>query len=260
MNQRIQPLAGTALWRRITDRLDDAIETRALKPGDALPSEHQLMSEYGVSRNTVRRALGRLRELGKIEIAHGKGAFVRGEPLQHTITVRTRFASNIADEGLDFHVRFLANKRIRANAGLAKVLDLKTGAPLIYLKAVTSVEGIPVSYGRILHPAERFPDIGEKRRNNPDLAAVYREYGVDDFIRRVTWISARTPSEDEAQLLAQDALDPVMISSKIDVDENGRPVEFNETVWSARRVELCLPVSEHARADDRSLRSIVLPD
>ncbi|POF28313.1 phosphonate metabolism transcriptional regulator PhnF [Roseibium marinum] len=260
MTQKLQPITGMALWRHITDKLGDAIDRNELRPGDALPSEHDLMSEYGVSRNTVRRALGRLRELGKIEVSQGKGAFVRSEPLQHTITVRTRFADNLAVEGLDFDVQILSQRKIKANESLAQALDLKTGDPVIYLKALTSVENTPVSYGKIFHPADRFPNIAKARANNSNLAEVYEGFGVKDFIRRVTWISARNPTEEEAQLLRQDAIDPVLLSRKIDVDTEGVPVEFNETVWSARRAQLCLPVSEFARAEDENIRSHVLPD
>lgn len=88
----------------------------------------------------------------------------------------------------------------------------------------------------------------------------YPTVGVDDFVRRVTWVSARTPTEEEAQLLRQDSIDPVMISRKIDVDNDGLPVEFNETVWSARRAQLCLPVSKFARAEDGDIHSFSLPD
>lgn len=260
MNQKIQPIAGTALWRHITDKLDKAIDAKILKPGDPLPSEHELMSEYGVSRNTVRRALGRLRELGKIEMSQGKGTFVRREPLLYTITLRTRFASDITDDGFNLDVQFVAHREMKADPGLAQALQLDVGAPITYLKAVTSVDGVPVSYGRIFHPAQRFPGIGIKRKENPDIAAVYREYGIQDFVRRITWINAKTPSEDEAQILAQDTLDPVMVSRKIDDDENGKPIEFNETVWSARRIQFTMPADANSHPDDAILRSITLPD
>lgn len=52
------------------------IETGRIKPGDRLPTEHELASEYGVSRNVVREAIARLRWDGLVDARHGVGAFV----------------------------------------------------------------------------------------------------------------------------------------------------------------------------------------
>ena len=42
-----------------------------------MPSEADLMAQYGVSRNTVRRACRVLGDAGLVEVRHGAGAFVR---------------------------------------------------------------------------------------------------------------------------------------------------------------------------------------
>ena len=49
-------------------------------PGAALPSESQLCAEFKVSRPTVLKALGILKQDGWIESQQGKGSFVRGRP------------------------------------------------------------------------------------------------------------------------------------------------------------------------------------
>ncbi|MFF0243401.1 GntR family transcriptional regulator [Streptosporangium sandarakinum] len=49
-------------------------------PGSLLPSENQLIQEFGVSRPTVVAALRVLHEQGWIESQQGKGRFVRGRP------------------------------------------------------------------------------------------------------------------------------------------------------------------------------------
>lgn len=46
-----------------------------IKPGDKLPSENKLSSQYGVSRQTVRKALELLQNEGYIYAEHGRGTF-----------------------------------------------------------------------------------------------------------------------------------------------------------------------------------------
>src|SRR3982751_4546974 len=65
-----------SLHAQLRDALRSRILDGALKPGDKLPSEAELTAEHGVSRITVRQALGALQSEGLIVKLHGKGAFV----------------------------------------------------------------------------------------------------------------------------------------------------------------------------------------
>ncbi len=65
--------------RQIADQLRERITSGDLAPGARLPSITTLMQDYGVARNTARRALAILEEEGMIEIVHGWGSFVRKE-------------------------------------------------------------------------------------------------------------------------------------------------------------------------------------
>lgn len=54
-----------------------SIESGQLKPGDKLPTEHQLSKIFGVGRSTVREATSTLSMLGYLQSIQGKGCFVR---------------------------------------------------------------------------------------------------------------------------------------------------------------------------------------
>ena len=49
-------------------------------PGAALPGERTLCERFGASRPTVRKAVARLVEEGRLEVRHGAGTFVRASP------------------------------------------------------------------------------------------------------------------------------------------------------------------------------------
>ena len=64
-------------YRRVAAALREKIESGELLPGEQIPPLPQLMETYGVSRGTVIRALGLLRDEGLIEAQQGWGTFVR---------------------------------------------------------------------------------------------------------------------------------------------------------------------------------------
>lgn len=64
----------------ITRRIAEQIASRALAPGDRLPTEAELCQAFGVSRAVVREAVARLRTDGLVETQQGVGAFVARSP------------------------------------------------------------------------------------------------------------------------------------------------------------------------------------
>lgn len=64
-------------YRRIARDLRKRIQDGDLAPGDRLPSEKELEDEFDASRNTIRLALGTLRNQGLVESRAGRGTFVQ---------------------------------------------------------------------------------------------------------------------------------------------------------------------------------------
>ena len=67
-------LAGTE-WGRVAAALRGRLEAGEFPADRAMPSEAALVAEFGVSRNTVRRAYKYLVEVGAVVVRHGAGAF-----------------------------------------------------------------------------------------------------------------------------------------------------------------------------------------
>lgn len=74
----------------LMEDLREKILSGEVKPGEKIPSENQLSSEYEVSRQTVRKALQILQNEGYIYAEHGRGTFC-SEMMRHT-----RKSKNIA--------------------------------------------------------------------------------------------------------------------------------------------------------------------
>src|SRR5436190_1734396 len=77
----------TTLAQRVVAGLKDRILAGDLPPGHKLPSEAELIEEYGVSRTVVREAVTRLRAEGLLETFQGRGSFVLAMPEPTSFTV-----------------------------------------------------------------------------------------------------------------------------------------------------------------------------
>jgi len=78
-----QPILSQRAFEEIATQIRKFVSTGRLKPGDRLPAERELSTQFGVSRNTLREALRSLEIAGLIELRKGStgGAFIQsGSP------------------------------------------------------------------------------------------------------------------------------------------------------------------------------------
>jgi DNA-binding GntR family transcriptional regulator len=110
-------------YRHIAAALRERIADGDLIPGQALPSEAALSAEFGVARNTVRRALDELADEGLIAVQPGRGRVVRSA--DNTTTAGPRYRAVAAE------------LRARIESG-----DLRPGNPLPSESALVVQHGI----------------------------------------------------------------------------------------------------------------------
>lgn len=79
----LQPVEKQTLAKVVMQRLVEYIQGGSLRPGDALPSQHELARQLSVSRPVLREAMQGLASIGLIEIRPGSGCYV-GDP--HRLT------------------------------------------------------------------------------------------------------------------------------------------------------------------------------
>ncbi|WP_158563844.1 FadR/GntR family transcriptional regulator [Jiangella anatolica] len=80
--------------------IKELILDRGLRPGDRLPTEHQLSDQLGASRNAVREALQALQVQGILEIRHGHGIYLREVTLDGLTDILTFWARLTEPDGL----------------------------------------------------------------------------------------------------------------------------------------------------------------
>jgi len=118
----------TPKYLRVLNALRARIEDGTYAPGAGLPSESQLCTEFDVSRPTVLRALGILKQDGWIESQQGKGSFVRGRPPSGGAAPQYARDAVDLDEGAETEILHVG--AVLATPRVAAALDIPEGTPV----------------------------------------------------------------------------------------------------------------------------------
>ena len=156
------------------------------RPGDRLPPEHDLAAMLGVSRGTLRAALGRLEETDEIVRRQGSGTFVGrlkvpaafGERLEHL----EPYSSFAARRGMDLAAIDVSVTRQPVGAEVAAQLNVDPAVPVLSAERTLVADGTPVAFMRdVIHPDVRVGSdegFADGLRNGRMVLDILIDFGV----------------------------------------------------------------------------------
>lgn len=230
--------AGYAVWRLIAEELRSEILSGVYSEGERLPSENALVARFGVNRHTVRRALGALADGGLVESRQGVGVFVADRAVYtHRIGLRTRFSASVGRRTTSkSHV---LNSCIEdATTAVSRQLDIEEGSPTLRVETVNYVDGSPFSLSDRWFDHASFPDFVATLQKTGSVTQSLRALGVHDYLRSHTTISARHATESESRELSLPYGSIVLVAEALDVQIDGKPLQYLITKFAAQRVRL----------------------
>jgi len=223
-------LVGPApLFAQVRDVVRTDILSGALRPGDRLPSESALIERFGVSRITVRQAIGELQNSGLVQTVNGKGSFVtrpgRGEahgPLVGILEAMRR-------RGITARGKLLSHRHIKATEVVARELDLAPGTPVGTITVLRYRDEVPFVVGTTwcgIDTADRLAkaDLAER-----DVATTIEvELGLRHARTRVS-VSARIADAKLAKQLAYEQGAAILRINTTSIDYDSRPIAYSIT-------------------------------
>lgn len=229
--------SGVALWRQVADGIERGIADGSFAPGERLPGETEIAETYRVNRHTVRRALATLAERGLVRAERGSGTYVEAQRLAYPIRSRTRFSEIVGAGGQEPRGQMIDAAEDVATRELARQLRLKTNATLIRIEALRLADRTPICISTTWLSAERFPDAGTIFANLRSMTKLLAHYGVRDFRRASTRITAAIADATDAARLDLALGRPVLVVDATDVDPAGIPLVTKRARFAAERVE-----------------------
>lgn len=227
------------LYYQLENLLREKILSGAFVAGDRLPTENELIQQYGVSRITVRQALTALAEEGLIERQQGRGTFVaerrtRRRPFEGTIHL-TGSLDELIDMALDTPIKVLDMTRIEADPHEAELLGLQTGEPVFRVKRLRLREGKPFSLIVNYLPAEigaRFTN--EELSSGSLLRLLEKKFGLH-LESAKQQITADLADPYVAGLLDVRIGSPLLSIERTVYTDDGRPVEYVRVLYRSDR-------------------------
>jgi len=198
-----------APYARVKTHLKQGLASGRWPPGALMPSEAELVAEFGVSRMTVNRAIRELQAEGLVARSQGVGTFAA--PLHRvssTLTIRD-LQEEIQSRGHHHHAEVHLQRAEPAPLALAAQLGVAPGSTVFHTLIVHLENGVPLQC--------------EDRYVNPACAPAYLQ---TDFTRTTPthvlfettalWraqysVEAARPTAQEAQLLQIGADEPCLI-------------------------------------------------
>lgn len=149
-----QPTPPRARYAQVKEALRQSIASGQWRPGDRVPSEHELTRKYRVSRMTVNRALRELTAEGLVERIQGLGSFVAQlHPISSFLQVRD-LHEEIAERGHTHTTEVLHVGRLKADRALAAAMRLRAGAEVFVVRLVHRENGVPIQLEeRFINPS-----------------------------------------------------------------------------------------------------------
>lgn len=238
----IDPQSALPAYRQVANGLRDQIRGGALRPGQQLPSENELMASLGLARMTVRNALQVLREEGLVEARHGRGVFVRSAPpILRVNSKRFRkaareatkgaFAAEVASVGRVGRQEVRAIEAVEAPAEVAERLGLRKGSKVVVRRRAMYADDVPMQLADSYYPASlvRGTAIMQEDTGPGGSYSRLEELGHAP-VRCVEELQARMPTPEERSLLNLGLGVPVVKLIRVAYDAGGKAVEVFDSV------------------------------
>jgi GntR family transcriptional regulator, N-acetylglucosamine utilization regulator len=208
--------------------LRSMVESGELHPGDPLPGELRLCTQYDVSRTVVRQALIELEFEGLVDRQKGRGTFVTlPKTAQGLVQSLSGQYEDLAQRGLHLRSEVRLLELVPATPAVASHMNLAEGEPVVLLERLRLVDDEPWVLALTYLPATTLADLQKADLENGSLYAVMERMGIRPVHGRRT-IEAREAGETVARDLGLRRTSPVLLLTSKGMDAAGHPVEYFE--------------------------------
>jgi GntR family frlABCD operon transcriptional regulator len=222
------------LYEQVRRKILSEIEAGRLAEGSFLPPELELCATYGVSRITLRRAVGELCAEGLLVRQQGRGTLVAPRKLQQTISL-SGFSDVMEGQGHKAGHRIIERED---DADAPAIAARLAASRLVRFVRLLEMNDRPMTLERLHFDAARFGEALDPVVAGKSFFATLRSvYGIAPAgAERL--IDVGFARSSEADLLGVSTTEPVYRIEKLVLDGDGRPLALSQTVTPCRFVTL----------------------
>ena len=219
----------SSLYLFVKDEIEELIAKGEFKPGDQLPSEHDLSKKYGVSRMTLREALRALEEEGLVAKKQGSGTFVKAtsQRIKSILDVNYGVTEMIKNMGFRPGTQEINVEEVFADSHMVKALNVKEGTKIIALERVRTADKIPVAYTLDMIPVTILSNINDIKDLGESIYDFLQEKCNIVLSSSMARLFSAKATRKLADKLKVKLNSPLFLLEQTDTDQAGRPVVFS---------------------------------
>ncbi|GAB3677033.1 GntR family transcriptional regulator [Angustibacter aerolatus] len=229
------------LWSQLAEQLAAAVDDGRLAPGDGIENEVALAARLGVSRPTVRRAIGDLVAQGLLVRQRGVGTQVASR-MVHRRARLTSLYDDLAREGRTPTTQVLAVDPGVQDARACAALGLEPGTPLLRVDRLRLAGGEPLALMRNWLPP-RFADLSRDDLEGAGLYTLLRERGGQPTVARQQ-LGARAATAAEARQLGTRRGAALLTMTRTAFDAAGEGIELGDHCYRSEHYSVEVVVAQ----------------
>lgn len=223
------------LWLEISRKIENDIEKGVYGEGDILPNEFQLCEIYSVSRITVRGALARLSDLGKIKRIKGKGTVVTHEKIKEPLLKISGFTEEMKEKGIVPSTSFARIERKRVSGYIAELFGQSKSTYFMVLERVRCINGVPVGYFTTYLPESLGLPYDSRQYYSSLYDKLEKEHGITvDNVKQT--VTAEIADKKTREMLNLSSNTAVMVMKRQAFSEN-KLIEYSVCKYNSKRYE-----------------------
>jgi GntR family transcriptional regulator len=210
-----------------------------LPAGSPLPGERQLCVEHGVSRITVREAIGQLVSEGVLVRVRGKGTFVAERAARSRLHLAS-FHEDMQRMGLRPSTVVLGVGKAQPPTATRRALELPTGGPAWHVRRLRLADDQPMSIDDAWYAPALLPDLDRQDLTGSLYTLLADRYGCT-IDRAEQTVRAAEADRETGVLLGLPPGRPVLVFDRVSFSGD-RPVEHAESTYRGDRYEVQMTV------------------
>lgn len=228
----IEHASPVPLYYQVASQIEAAITSGELPVGARIGNEIDLAGKLGLSRPTVRQAIGSLVDKGLLVRRRGAGTQVVFNKVKRPLELSSLY-DDLAELGERPTTKVLLNEVRPAGEEIAGALGITEGSDVVHLERLRSAKDEPIARMRNHVPADLLTlDTGELEERG--LYQLLRAAGIRLHAAHQS-IGACAAGTSDAKLLDEPKAAPLLTMQRITYNLDGRVVEYGNHVYRASR-------------------------